>query len=101
MTKVFVQKMVPLLILQKKGQYFCLNKEGLNWCEIRHGDSLWAPMREALFNGENWSSPWSWVYFPEMTETIFRNFCKYFEIEDEIYADEHPVYLTDEEDFVV
>ena len=58
-------------------------------------------MREDSFDGVNWNSPWNWVYFPPMTETIFRNFCKYFEIEDEIYADEHSVYLTNDDDFVV
>lgn len=90
-----------LVDFTKVGQNFCINKYGLNWCEIRHGYSLQAPMREDSFDGVNWNSPWNWVHFPQMTETIFRNFCEYFEIEDEIYADEHSVYLTDDDDFVV
>ena len=90
-----------LVDFTKVGQNFCINKYGLNWCEIRHGDSLWAPIKEELFDGVNWSSPWHWVSFSIMTDIMFRNFCKYFEIEDEIYVDEHSVYLTDEEDFVV
>lgn len=85
----------------RRGQYFCTNKDGMNWCEIRHGDGLWAPVKEELFDGENWSSIWHWVSFSMMTDIMFRNFCKYFEIEDEMYADENSVYLTDEEDFVV
>lgn len=84
-----------------KGHYFCLNKEGLDWCELRHGDCLWMPVKDELFDGTDWSSKWHWVSFSIMTDIMFRNFCKYFEIEDEMYADENSVYLTDEEDFVV
>ena len=28
------------------GKNFCANKNGLKWCEIRHGYSLWAPIKE-------------------------------------------------------
>lgn len=80
---------------------FCVNKDGLRWCEIRHGDGLWTPTKNELFDGTNWNSPWHWVTPQVMSDIMFRNFCKYFEIEDEIYTDEHSVYLTDEEDFVV
>lgn len=85
----------------KNGQYFCKNKDGLRWCQIRHGGGLWAPIKYELFDGTNWNSPWQWVTFQEMSDIMFRNFCKYFEIEDEMYADEHSVYLTEEEDFVI
>lgn len=90
-----------LVDFTKVGQNFCINKYGLNWCEIRHGNGLWVPIKEELFDGTDWNSPWRWVDFSEMSETIFRNFCKYFEIEDDMYADENSVYLSDDEDFVV
>lgn len=90
-----------LVNFTKRGQNFCIRKYGLNWLGIRYHDTLWAPVKEELFDGTDWLSPWRWVSFSALSETIFRNFCKYFEIEDEMYADEHSVYLTDEEDFVV
>lgn len=83
------------------GKAFCVNKDGLRWCEIRHAYALWTPTKEELFDGINWNSPWHWVAFQLMSDTMFRNFCKYFEIEDEMYVDEHSVYLSDDEDFVV
>ena len=90
-----------LVNFTKRGQNFCIKKYGLNWYRIRYHDELWAPVKEEPFDGTDWNSLWHWVSFSIMSDTIFRNFCKYFEIEDEMYADEHSVYLTDEEDFVV
>lgn len=100
-SKGICTKNSPLTNFTKRGQNFCIHKDGLNWLGIRRHDELWAPVKEKPFDGTNWNSPWHWVDFQEMSETIFRNFCKYFEIEDEMYADENSVYLTDEEDFVV
>ncbi len=91
---------------RSKGDKYTDKRSGDSWCNIYINGSLWVPVKRSKFKDlntkKNWLCVWDFKHPSEITELMYTNFCKYFDIENEVGLNAKEVYLCDDDEtFIV
>lgn len=91
---------------KNNGGKYTTKRSGDSWINIYNDGRLWVPTKRSKFKDvntkKNWLCPWSFKRPSEITELMYTNFCKYFDIENEAGLITKEVYLgEDDETFIV
>lgn len=85
------------------GKDFIENKTTTRWSYIFKEGKLWVPLYDREFcpdvgdTWRNWVNHWGFRLPDYITENMFKNFCKFFEIETELGFGK-TVYLNDDDE---
>lgn len=91
---------------KNNGGKYTNKRSGDSWINIYNCGRLWVPTKRSKFKDvntkKNWLCPWSFKRPSEITELMYTNFCKYFDIENEVGLNTKDVYLAEDDDtFIV
>lgn len=91
---------------RSNGDKFTNKRSGDGWINIYNNGKLWVPLKRSKFKDlntkKNWLCPWAFKRPAEITELMYTNFCKYFDIESEVGLITKEVYLAEDDDtFIV
>lgn len=89
-----------------KGDKYTNKRSGDSWINIYNNGRLWVPIKRSKFKDlntkKNWLCSWYFKRPSEITELMYTNFCKYFDIENEVGLITKEVYLAEDDDtFIV